>query len=135
MKSKSIRRLVSFILPGGEATIAFPTGPMLAQFGVKATEFINNFNEVTKDWKNLNFFVDVIVYKNSDYDFLIKMPPISFLLDQIKIELENEQYIITKTDLYNIAKLKCGLDFTLFKSMYIMTLNSAKLLKIKIINA
>lgn len=47
MKDIKIKRTVNLKIDGGAATVAFPIGPTLAQYNVKAADFVKAFNDVT----------------------------------------------------------------------------------------
>jgi ribosomal protein L11 len=49
MRDVRIKRCVNLLIAGGEASVAFPIGPALAQFNVKAADFAKAFNEVTAE--------------------------------------------------------------------------------------
>ena len=64
------------------------------------------------------------------------MPSMSFLIDSFKrpIKEGSDVFCITKTDLYNIAKLKACFNYHLIKPLFIMILNLVRELKIEVLN-
>jgi ribosomal protein L11 len=82
------------------------------------------------------FPVTVIIYKTNDFDFLVKMPQITLLIDYLKKPLKegSEKFFIRRTDIYNIAKLKACFNHQLLKPLFIMILNLIKKLNIEIID-
>jgi ribosomal protein L11 len=136
MRDVRIKRSVNLLIGGGAASVAFPIGPALAQFNVKAAEFAKAFNDVTGEWKEFEFPVTVIIYKTNDFDFIVKMPQITHLIDCLKKPLRegSEEYSIKRTDIYNIAKLKACFNYQLLRPLVIMILNLVESLKIEIIN-
>jgi large subunit ribosomal protein L11 len=66
--------------PGGQATPAPPVGPALGQHGVNIGQFVQRFNEATKDAKGLMIPVVITVYSDRTFDFIIKSPPAAILL-------------------------------------------------------
>jgi len=77
---KKIKTIVKLQIPAGKATPAPPLGPALGQHGVAIGEFVNKFNEATKDRGNDIIPVEITVYEDRSYDFKLKTPPASDLL-------------------------------------------------------
>ena len=103
--NKNIKRSVDFLINGGSATTGFPIGATLLLYGMKADDFVNKFNEITKGWENFIFSVRIIIYYNGDFDLIIKSPKVWELLGYFAEE-NLEGIKITKTNIYNICKLK-----------------------------
>lgn len=80
MAKKEIKTIVKLQMPAGEATPAPPVGPALGQHGLNIGEFVAKFNEATKDKKGNIIPVEITVYKDRTYDFILKTPPASDLL-------------------------------------------------------
>ncbi len=66
--------------PGGKATPAPPVGPALGQHGVNIGQFVTQFNAATKHMDGLTCPVEITVYKDKTFDFIVKSPPASVLL-------------------------------------------------------
>ncbi|MCX6764222.1 MAG: 50S ribosomal protein L11 [Candidatus Nealsonbacteria bacterium] len=77
---KKIKATVKLHIPAAQATPAPPIGPSLAQHGINIAEFCKKFNEQTKDQKGWVIPVEVKVYEDRSYDFILKQPPASELL-------------------------------------------------------
>ena len=58
--------------PGGRATPAPPVGPALGQHGVNIGQFIAQFNDRTKELNGLTVPVEITVYNDRSFDFIIK---------------------------------------------------------------
>ena len=61
--------------PGGQATPAPPIGPALGQHGVNIGQFVSQFNEKSKEHNGMLVPVEISVYKDKTFDFIIKSPP------------------------------------------------------------
>jgi len=68
--------------PGGRATPAPPVGPALGQHGVNIGQFITQFNDRTKELNGTIVPIEITVYQDKTFDFLVKSPPASVLLKQ-----------------------------------------------------
>jgi len=67
---------------GGKATPAPPIGPALGQHGVNIGQFVSQFNERTKDMNGVTIPVEISVYADKSFDFIVKSPPAAVLLKQ-----------------------------------------------------
>ena len=68
--------------PGGRATPAPPVGPALGQHGVNIGQFITQFNDRTKELNGTIVPIEITVYRDKTFDFLVKSPPAAVLLKQ-----------------------------------------------------
>src|SRR6187431_1300088 len=90
--AKQITGQVKLQCPGGSATPAPPVGPALGQHGVNIGQFVQRFNEATKETKGLMLPVVITVYSDRTFDFIIKSPPAAILLKQAaKIPVEKKK--------------------------------------------
>ncbi|WP_185877256.1 50S ribosomal protein L11 [Blattabacterium cuenoti] len=80
MVKKIIKKIKIEKINGGKATPAPPIGPILGSSGVNIMEFCKKYNYETKN--NLGKLCPVLinVYEDKSFTFVIKKPPISFLL-------------------------------------------------------
>lgn len=100
-------------IPGGQATPAPPVGPALGQHGVNIGQFVTQFNERTKDLQGTITPVEISVFKDKSFTFIIKSPPAAVLLKKAagiaKGSSEpNRDKIgkVTKSQVEEIAKVK-----------------------------
>lgn len=100
-------------VPGGQATPAPPVGPALGQHGVNIGQFVTQFNERSKDSQGVITPVEITVYKDKSFSFIMKSPPASVLLKRAagiaKGSSEpNKEKIgnVTKSQIEEIAKTK-----------------------------
>ncbi len=77
---KEIKAKVKLQLSGGQATPAPPVGPALGQHGVNIGQFVQQFNERTRDFQGTTVPVELTVYTDRSFDFILKSPPASVLI-------------------------------------------------------
>lgn len=73
---------VKFQVPGGQATPAPPVGTSLGRFGINLGQFVQQFNERTRDAGGMPIPVVVRVYNDRSFEFTLKSPPAAALLKQ-----------------------------------------------------
>lgn len=78
--AKKIAKQIKVQVPAGKATPAGTLGPALGQAGVNIGDFVNRFNEATKE--SIGDIIPVIinVYEDRSFDFILKTPPASRLI-------------------------------------------------------
>ncbi|MHC4479749.1 MAG: 50S ribosomal protein L11 [Planctomycetota bacterium] len=72
--------VLKVLVTGGQASPAPPLGPTLSQHRVNIGQFINQFNEQTKDQMGVPLPAIVKVYRDGSFEFEIKTPPASYLI-------------------------------------------------------
>ena len=72
--------LIKLALPAGSATPAPPVGPALGQHGVNIASFCKDYNAKTSDKAGLIIPVEISVFEDRSYSFILKTPPASVLL-------------------------------------------------------
>jgi len=80
--AKQLVSQVKFQVPGGQATPAPPVGTALGRFGVNLGQFVQQFNERTREAGGMPIPVVVSVYNDRSFDFVTKSPPAAALLKQ-----------------------------------------------------
>lgn len=78
--AKKITAIIKLALPAGKATPAPPIGPALGQHGVNIAAFCKEYNAKTNDKSGLIIPVEISVYEDRSYIFVLKTPPASVLL-------------------------------------------------------
>jgi len=78
--AKKITKKVKLRAPAGKATPAPPLGPALGQAGVNIGDFVSKFNAATQSMIGDIVGVNLVVYDDRTYDFVIKTPPVSSLI-------------------------------------------------------
>lgn len=71
-----------FQVPGGQATPAPPVGTSLGKFGINLGQFVQQFNDRTREYNGTPIPVIVTVYNDRSFDFVTKSPPAASLLKQ-----------------------------------------------------
>jgi len=77
---KRVEKKLKLQIEAGKASPSSTVGPALGQAGVNIGEFIQKFNEATKDMSGDIIPVEISVYGDRSYDFVLKTPPASRLL-------------------------------------------------------
>jgi len=77
---KKITAIIKLALPAGKATPAPPVGPALGQHGVNIANFCKEYNARTGDKTGLIIPVEISVFEDRSYIFILKTPPASVLL-------------------------------------------------------
>lgn len=78
--AKEITGKIKLQCPAGQATPAPPVGPALGSYGVNIAAFVKQFNDATRSQQGLIIPVEITVYKDRTFDFILKSPPASVLL-------------------------------------------------------
>ena len=78
--AKKVKVKIKLYCPGGQANPAPPVGPALGQHGIPIMDFCKQFNERTKDRQGLTLPVELSLYEDRTFSFIIKSPPASVLL-------------------------------------------------------
>lgn len=78
--AKTIKTVVKIQLPAGGANPAPPVGTALGPHGLNIAEFCSKFNSATQEMKGDIIPVEITVYQDRTYDFILKTPPASDLL-------------------------------------------------------
>jgi large subunit ribosomal protein L11 len=80
--AKAVVNKIKLQASGGQATPAPPIGPALGQHGVNIGQFVSQFNERTKDLNGMTVPVEISVYADKSFDFIVKSPPAAVLLKE-----------------------------------------------------
>ncbi len=80
--AKQVMAKIKLQCPGGQATPAPPVGPALGQHGVNIGQFVQQFNDRTREQTGLTIPVEITVYQDRSFEFILKSPPAAVLLKQ-----------------------------------------------------
>jgi large subunit ribosomal protein L11 len=80
--AKQVTAEIKVQVMGGQATPAPPVGTALGPHGVNIGQFVQQFNDRTKDLAGTTVPVVITVYNDRSFDFVLKSPPAAVLLKQ-----------------------------------------------------
>jgi large subunit ribosomal protein L11 len=80
--AKEVLVKIKLQAPGGKATPAPPIGPALGQHGVNIGQFVQQFNSQTGALNGMTVPVEITVYKDKTFTFIVKSPPAAVLLKE-----------------------------------------------------
>lgn len=111
MAKKQVVKKIKLQIPAGKATPAPPVGTVLGPAGINLQEFCTKFNEATRDKMGDVLPVEISIYEDRTFDFVLKTPPAAFLLKKvakIKSGASKGETVatITKDELKEIAETK-----------------------------
>ncbi|HTF91184.1 MAG TPA: 50S ribosomal protein L11 [Planctomycetota bacterium] len=112
--AKEITGKIKLQCPAGQATPAPPVGPALGSHGVNIAMFVKQFNDATRAQQGLIIPVEITVYKDRSFDFILKSPPAAILLKKAAgiekgsgtVGHEKSVGKVTKAQVLEIAKMK-----------------------------
>ena len=140
--AKKITAVIKLALPATKATPAPPVGPALGQHGVNIAAFCKEYNARTVDKAGLIIPVEISVFEDRSYTFILKTPPASVLLaNAAKIKkgspTPNKKNVgsITRDQLEEIANVKLpDLNTTKVNSAIKIIEGTARNMGISIVN-
>lgn len=109
--AKAITKKIKLQIPAGKATPAPPVGTVLGPAGINLQEFCTKFNDATRDKMGDVLPVEISIYEDRTFDFVLKTPPAAFLLKKvakIKSGASKGETVatITKDQLKEVAETK-----------------------------
>jgi len=111
--AKKVKIVIKIQAPAGRANPAPPIGPALGQHGVNIMDFVNKFNDKTKDMGGMIIPAEITIYEDRTFDFILKSPPAAVLLKKAaKIEkgsgVPNREKVgkVSRAQVEEIAKQK-----------------------------
>ena len=78
--AKDAVKKIKLQIPAGKATPAPPVGTVLGPAGINLQDFCTKYNDATRDKMGDSLPVEISIYEDRSFDFVIKTPPTSFLL-------------------------------------------------------
>ena len=111
--AKQVTKMIKLQIPAGKATPAPPVGTVLGPAGINLQEFCTKYNDATKDKVGDILPVEITIYEDRTFDFVIKTPPAAFLIKKVaKIKKGSTKgsketvATITREQLKEIAEIK-----------------------------
>lgn len=111
--AKEVAKKIKLQIAAGKATPAPPVGTVLGPAGINLGEFCTKYNEATRDKMGDILPVEITIYDDRSFDFVIKTPPAAFLIKKYaKINKGSAKgandvvATISKEDLKAIAEIK-----------------------------
>jgi large subunit ribosomal protein L11 len=111
--AKQITKVIKLQIPAGRATPAPPVGTVLGPVGINLQEFCTRYNDATKERMGDILPVEISIFEDRTFDFVIKTPPTPFLIKKYaKVEKGSSKGSseiigsLTKTQVKEIAEIK-----------------------------
>jgi large subunit ribosomal protein L11 len=111
--AKQFAGSAKFQIPGGQATPAPPVGTALGRYGINLGQFVQQFNDRTKEAGGMMIPVVVTVYNDRTFEFITKSPPAAVLLKKAAAiakgsGVPNKEKVgkVTRAQLEDIANTK-----------------------------
>ena len=111
--AKEVTGKIKLQCPAGQATPAPPVGPALGAHGVNIAEFVKQYNDRTREHMGMIIPVEITVYKDRTFDFVLKSPPAAVLLRKAACIDKGAGWVgteivgkVSRADLEEIAKIK-----------------------------
>ena len=111
--AKQVVKQIKLQIPAGKATPAPPVGTVLGPAGINLQEFCTRYNDATRDKMGDVLPVEISIYDDRSFDFVIKTPPTPFLLkkfakiDKGAVKGSTETVAtLTKAQIKEIAEIK-----------------------------
>ena len=135
-ENKIISHKLKVYLKAGEAAVTPPLGPLLGQFGVNTVQFCKEFNEATDGFidffieenklfiENFELIVDIFIFDDRSFGFIINKPSVSFLLRLLaNVDKGSAQLVKFKIHYIDIIKI------ALFKYPHLSLYASCKMIR------
>ena len=81
--AKEVVKKVKLAISAGKATPAPPVGTVLGPAGINLQEFCTRYNDATRDKMGDVLPVEISIYDDRTFDFVLKTPPAAFLLKKV----------------------------------------------------
>lgn len=110
---KKVTKVVKLQLQAGKATAGPPVGSTLGPYGINIPAFTKEFNEKTQGQVGLVIPVEITIYADRSFTFVLKTPPAAVLIKKAcglesgsPNSIKNKVGKITKAQIREIAELK-----------------------------
>ncbi len=105
--AKKVEKKIKLQIPGGKANPAPPIGPALGQAGVNIGDFVQKFNAATASMMGDIIPVEISVYADRTFDFILKTPPVAnLIMKAVGIEKGSGKNLTSKVGKITKAQVK-----------------------------
>jgi large subunit ribosomal protein L11 len=105
--AKKVTKKLKLVIEAGKATPAPPIGPTLGQAGIAIGEFVKQFNDATKTMIGDVVPVEISVYEDRTFSFVLKTPPASnLILKALKKDKGSGKNVVSKVGTLTKAQLR-----------------------------
>ena len=111
--AKNVVKKIKLQIPAGKATPAPPVGTVLGPAGINLQEFCTKYNDATREKMGDIVPVEIFIYEDRTFDFVLKTPPTASLLKKAAgIEKGSKKganeivATISKEDIKKVAEIK-----------------------------
>ena len=114
MAKKKLAAIVNIQIPAGKATPAPPVGTALGPHGIAIMDFVKQYNAATEAQAGTIIPVEISIFEDRSFTFVLKTPPTPVLLLRQKAGIEKASSTpgkavagtVTETDIEEVAKIK-----------------------------
>ena len=105
--AKKIKTMVKLQLPAGKATPAPPVGTALGPHGLNIADFTKQFNDRTREMGDLIIPVEMTIYEDRTFEFILKTPPASnLIMKAINLQKGSGNPLTTKVGKISAAQIR-----------------------------
>lgn len=105
--AKKVEKKIKLQIPAGKANPAPPIGPALGQAGVNIGDFVQKFNAATASMMGDIIPVEISVYADRSFDFILKTPPVAnLIMKAVGIEKGSGKNLTSKVGKITKAQIK-----------------------------
>ena len=105
--AKKVEKRIKLQIPAGKANPAPPVGPALGQAGVNIGDFVQKFNAATMAMMGDIIPVEISVYADRSFDFILKTPPASrLILKAVGLEKGSSKNKVSKAGTISSAQVR-----------------------------
>ena len=105
--AKKVEKKIKLQVPAGKANPAPPVGPVLGQAGINIGDFVQKFNAATAQMGDVIIPVEISVYSDRSFDFVLKTPPASnLIMKAINIQKGSGKNVVSKAGKITKAQVR-----------------------------
>lgn len=105
--AKKVEKKIKLQIPAGKANPAPPIGPALGQAGINIGDFVQKFNAATAEMMGDIIPVEISVYADRSFDFILKTPPVAnLIMKAVGIEKGSGKNVTSKVGKITKAQVK-----------------------------